>query len=111
MLICMGVKSQVYCMRYTHYAQLDTTSKVMMKDTPYNTTICVDYYKGKISIEDNDSVFLLDIIYESGNQDNAFYECRSSDFLEWKISILATNNQYLCVISRDLFTRIYKKQR
>lgn len=106
-----NIKSQVNSMQYTYYSQIDTVSRQLMKDIPYNTTIFVDYYKYQISIEDNDNKFILDIVYSDGNQDHMFYQCLSSDKQEWKISIFSTKTQYLCVLSKDNFMRIFKRQR
>lgn len=111
LVLSISMSSQVYSLQYTHYSQLDTISKQMMPNVSYNTVIFIDYYHNQINIDDNDSRFVLHIIYNSGTEDDAFYQCLSDDGLEWKVSILATKTEYLCVVTRNNFTRIYKKSR
>lgn len=112
LVLSISMSSQVYSMQYTHYSQIDTISKQMMPDVSYNTIVFVDYYHNQISIEDNYTKFVLDIIYNSGGEDDTFFECRDiTDHELWKVSILAVKNQYLCVITKDNFIKIYKKQR
>lgn len=106
------ISAQVYCNTYTSYSQVDTISKQFMPDVPFHTTVCIDYTHNELSIESPDSKFVLRFIYVSGDLDDVFFETKSIvDNLEWKVSILATKTEYLCVVTRDRFTRIYKKQR
>jgi len=111
LVLSISMSSQVYSIQYTHYSQMDTISKQMMPNVSYNTIVFIDYYHNQIVIEDNDSKFPLNIIYNSGSEDNVFYECLSDDKLEWKVSIMTTRTEYLCVVTRNNFTRIYKKSR
>jgi len=111
LVLSTSMSSQVYALTYTHYCQIDTVSKQMMPDVAYNTVVFIDYYKNQVSIEDNYTKFVLDITYNQGNADDLFFQCISSDGLEWKVSTLALKNEYLCVVTHGTFTRIYKKQR
>ena len=63
LVLSISMSSQVYSLQYTHYSQLDTISKQMMPNVSYNTVIYVDYYHNQINIDDNDSRFVLNIIY------------------------------------------------
>ena len=109
-LVGTNIKSQTQSTQYTHYAQYDTIMHKLTKDIAYNTTVFVDVRKNQISIEDNYSKMVLDIAYST--QDDAFYQCIGhKDNLEWKVSILSTNTQYLCVVSKENYTKIFKKQR
>lgn len=112
MMLSSVISAQVYCNTYTSYSQVDTISRQFMPDVTWHTTVCIDYIHNEISIEDLDTKFIVRILYINGDRDDVFYETKAvSDNLEWKISILATKTQYLCVITKDNFTRIYKKQR
>lgn len=111
LVLSISMNSQVYSLQYTHYAQLDTISKQMMPDVAYNSSIFVDYYKNQISIEDNYTKFVLNIEYNSGTEGDLFFQCKSIDDMEWKVSMLALKTQYVCVVTHHNFTRIYKKQR
>lgn len=110
-VITATMNAQVYTMRYTHYSQTDTISQELQKDIPFNVTVYLDYYHNQISIETDNTKFLLNIISTHGDGDEVFYECRSSDLLEFQVAIIATKKEYNCIVSRDRFTRIYKKQR
>lgn len=112
LLLILGfnkINAQVNTFQFTHYAQIDTISKALMKDIAYNTTISIDNQKNQISIEDNSDKIILDISYSNENE---FYQCVGhKDNVEWKLSMVETKTQYLCVLSKSNFTKIYKKQR
>lgn len=106
------ISAQVYCNTYTSYSQVDTLSGQFMSDIPWHTTVCIDYIHNEISIEDRSTKFIVRILYLNGDKDDIFYETKAiSDNLEWKISMVSTKTHYLCVITKNNFTRIYKKER
>lgn len=112
LVLGISANSQVYCTRYTHYSQVDTVSRQFMSDVAYNVKVCVDYIDNNIVIEDDNSIFVLNIIHETGTEEALQFETRNNlDKQIWKVSILALPTKYVCVVSKDNFTRIYKKQR
>lgn len=107
----LSMSSQVYSLTYTSYTQIDTISKQPLSYVPYNTTIYVDYYAGRLNIDDNDSRFTLNMVYTSGDADDLFFECVSNDSVSFKVSMVATSFAYYCVVTSGSFTRIYKKDK
>lgn len=107
------INAQVYSIQYTHYCQLDTISKEMMRDVPYNTTVMVDYNRSRIVFEDNtNNQYIMDIVYQSDKVQETFFVCSSPiDNSEWKVTMLANNTHNMCIISNNNFVRIYKKSR
>ena len=106
------ISAQVYCNTYTSYTQVDTVSRQFTSDVPWHTTVCVDYTHNEISFENNDTKFIAKILYIHSEKDDVFYETKAViDNLEWKVSMLSTKTQYLCVVSSGNFMRIYKKSR